>query len=149
MLRPPHGGHLGALSASLSVQDGWGIVYSVPAGQLPADGYDHRLTASLAAAHGKPRYPLRLLGLSLSYQLPGFPVPPPHSPPAALRTASRAEQRAATGRATLTIHALATTGPAAGGTQAPAAPSAALTRWHAAGGPPTWPTRGPTGSSPP
>ena len=133
MLRPPPGGHLGALSASLSVQDGWGIVYSVPAGTLPADGRDHQLTASLAATHGQPRYPLRLLGLSLGYQLPGFPVPPPHAPPPALQAASRDEHRAAAGRATLTIHALAPSGPAAGGSQAPVIPGADLTRWRAVG----------------
>jgi hypothetical protein len=134
VLRPPPGGHLGGLSVNLSVQDGWGIVYSVPAGRLPADGHDHRLTATLASAHGQPRYPLRLLGVSLSYQLPGFPVPPPHSPPAALRAASRAEQRAAAGRATLTIHGLATSGSASGSSPGPAIPGAALARWHATGG---------------
>jgi hypothetical protein len=34
-VQPPRGVHLGTLPVSLSVQDGWGIVYSVPAGRLP------------------------------------------------------------------------------------------------------------------
>ena len=72
------------MSASLSVQDGWGIVYAVPAGRLPADGRYHHLVANLAAA-GQARYPLRLLGLSLSYQMPGFPPPPGPRPAAARR----------------------------------------------------------------
>ena len=87
-VRPPRGVHLGTLPVSLSVQDGWGIVYSVPAGSLPADGRYHRLAADLTgpgqpaagqAAVNRPggrggaRYPLRLLGPSaLSYELPGF-----------------------------------------------------------------------------
>ncbi len=77
---PPRGVRFGALPVSLSVQDGWGIVYSVPAGSLPADGRPHRLVAGLAApgratqGMRQARYPLRLLGLSLSYQLPPFPV---------------------------------------------------------------------------
>src|SRR5215470_7720325 len=105
MLRPPGGQHLGALPVSLSVQDGSGIVYPVPAGTLPADGGYHRLTAGLSAA---PRalYPLRLLALSVGYQLPGFPAPP-YPGRTAMLAARHAEQRAAAARATLAIRSLA------------------------------------------
>ncbi len=84
-------GGLGAGQVSLSVQDGSGTVYTVPAGTLPADGRDHDLAAVLDAAGGA-RYPLRLLGLTVSYQLPGFPAPP-YPSAAARRAALRAEQR--------------------------------------------------------
>ena len=48
-ISPPRGIRFGTLPVSLSVQDGWGIVYSVPAGSLPADGRPHRMVADLAA----------------------------------------------------------------------------------------------------
>ena len=113
-VQPPRGIHLGALPVSLSVQDGWGIVYPVPAGSLPADGRYHLLIAGLtgpgqpsadqpaagqaaagqaaagqAGRRGGARYPLRLLGLSLSYQMPGFPVPPSGPTPATKLTEAR------------------------------------------------------------
>jgi hypothetical protein len=112
------------MSASLSVQDGSGIVYAVPAGNLPADGRYHHLTAGLSA--GQVHYPLRLLGVSLSYQLPGFP---PFSQPGA--TSSRTERREAKARATLAIRALAVSGHASGGFPAPFAQAGTLARWQA------------------
>jgi FtsX-like permease family len=121
MLHPPRGGHLGAMSASLSVQDGSGIVYSVPAGDLPADGRYHHLTAGLSA--GQARYPLRLLGMSLSYQLPGFPPAP--------QPGSRTERREAKARATLAIRALAVSAHTSGGFPEPFAQAGALIRWRA------------------
>src|SRR5262249_59382930 len=85
-VRPPRGVHLGTLLVTLSVQDGWGIVYSVPAGSLPADGRHHRLAADLtgpgqpAAAHasgrGGARHPPRLPRPSLGCPLAGGPAPP-------------------------------------------------------------------------
>jgi len=156
-VRPPRGVHLGTLPVSLSVQDGWGIVYSVPAGSLPADGRYHRLAADLtgpgqpaagqaaagqAGGRGGARYPLRLLGLSLSYQLPGFPVPP--SGPAARTTLTEAGIAAA--RATLDVRDLAVSARPSGGFAAPFAgagqhpgtgPRAGgggLAGWHAAAG---------------
>ncbi len=129
MLRAPRAVRLGALSPSLTVQDGWGIVYSVPAGNLPADGRHHRLAVDLSA-DGQARYPLRLLGLSLSYRLPGFP-PPPYPSQAAMLAAMRAEARTAAGRASLAISALAVSPRATGGFPAPFAGSSALIRWHA------------------
>src|SRR5262249_12379343 len=72
---PPPGARFGALPVSLSVQDGWGIVYSVPAGRLAPDGRPHQLVADLASGQGpgRARYPLRLLGLSFSCKLPPGP----------------------------------------------------------------------------
>jgi hypothetical protein len=129
MLSPPRGVPLGVMSASLSVQDGSGIVYSVPAGNLPADGRYHQLTAGLSA--GQARYPLRLLGVSLSYQLPGFP-PSPQPSNAAQRAANRTERREAKARATLAIRALAVSAHTSGGFPAPFARAGTLTRWEAA-----------------
>ena len=128
MLSPPRGVHLGAMSASLSVQDGSGIVYSVPAGNLPADGRDHQLTAGLTG--GQVRYPLRLLGISLSYQLPGFP-PFPQPSKAAQRAANRTKLREAKARATLAIRALAVSAHTSGGFPAPFAQASTLIRWAA------------------
>ena len=73
MLRPPPGGeHLGALPVSLSVQDGSGIVYAVPAGSLPADGRYHRLIADLSAA---PRGALPAASAGPVGELPAAGVP--------------------------------------------------------------------------
>jgi hypothetical protein len=129
MLRAPRAVRLGALAASLTVQDGWGIVYSVPAGNLPADARFHRLAVDLSAA-GQARYPLRLLALALSYQLPGFP-PPPYPSQAATAAAMHAEARTAASRAQLAIGALAVSPRATGGFPAPFAGASALIRWHA------------------
>ena len=123
MLSPPRGVRLGAMSASLSVQDRSGIVYAVPAGNLPADGRYHHLTAGLSA--GQAHYPLRLLGVSLNYQLPGFP------PLSAAQQTNRTERREAKARATLAIRALAVSGHTSGGFPAPFAGAGTLTRWAA------------------
>ena len=129
--RPGSGsGGLGAGQVSLSVQDGSGTVYPVRAGTLPADGQDHHLTVVLDAAGGA-RYPLRLLGLSVNYQLPGFPAPPYRSL-AAARAARRAGQRQAATHATLAIRGLAVSPRISGGFPAPFAAAGALARWHAA-----------------
>jgi hypothetical protein len=123
---------LGAASVSLSVQDGSGIVYTVPAGNLPADGRVHQLTVGLSAA-GQARYPLRLLAVSVSYQLPGFPAPP-YPSKAAQVAATHIERRTAAARATLVIGGLAVSPRAAGGFPAPFARPSALARWNAAAG---------------
>ena len=123
----PRRASLGTFGVSLSVQDGWGAVYHVPAGQLPADGRYRQLVAGLSA--GRARYPLRLLGVSLSYRLPGF-APGPYPSQAA----RRAERRGAAARATLAIRALAVSARPAGGFGAPFAPHAALLRWRPAAG---------------
>ena len=147
MLTPPREQPLGALPVSLSVQDSWGIVYTVPAGDLPADGRYHHLTAALSATRGA-RYPLRLLALSVSYELPGFP-PPPYPGNAAKLAALRAEHQRAAARAALVIRALAVSTSASGGFPAPFAGPG---RWPAGiprSRPRTSPTRTRTESPPP
>jgi hypothetical protein len=134
---PPRGMRTGALRVSLSVQDGWGIVYSVPAGRLPADGRPHQLVADLAAPgqaaqdRGQARYPLRLLGLSLSYNLPPFPV----SSLGAV-AGKHLQARIAAARATLYVRALAVSPRGSGGFPAPftsaGKPAGTLPGWHAA-----------------
>jgi hypothetical protein len=140
---PPRGARFGAMPVSLSVQDGWGIVYSVPAGRMPADGRPHRLVADLtapgqaagiahaAASTGRARYPLRLLGLSLSYKLPPFPL----SPLGAV-AGKRTQARIAAAGATLEVRALAVSPRTSGGFPAPLTgagkPGGTLPGWHAA-----------------
>jgi hypothetical protein len=131
-LQPPAAVRLSAASVSLSVQDGSGIVYTVPAGNLPADGRDHQLTADLSVA-GQARFPLRLLAVSVNYQLPGFPAPP-YPSKAAQVAATHRERRTAAARATLVIRALAVSSRAAGHFPAPFTRASALVRWHAAAG---------------
>jgi hypothetical protein len=140
---PPRGVRLGAMPVSLSVQDGWGIVYSVPAGRLPPDGRPHQLVADLTApgraagtghtvaGTGQARYPLRLLGLSFSYRLPPVPV-------SALGVVAgkRTQARIAAARATVDVRALAVSPRSSGGFPAPLAgagkPGGTLPGWHAA-----------------
>jgi hypothetical protein len=62
-------GSLGPVSASVTVQDAYGLAYTFPAGSIPADGRPHQLVARLAAAAGAA-YPLRLIGVSLTYSMP-------------------------------------------------------------------------------
>jgi hypothetical protein len=131
-LAPPPGARLGPMSASLSVQDGWGIVYSIPAGRLPADGRYHHLVTDLASA-GQARYPLRLLGLSLSYQLPGLP------PPAALSAGATA---------TLAIRALAVSPHASGGFPAPFARAGPIASMSATAAAPDLALNGAEGTRP-
>jgi FtsX-like permease family len=58
----------GPAAVTASIQDADGVVYLVGAGSLPADGRVHELTAELSPTR-QAAYPLRLLGLSLSYNL--------------------------------------------------------------------------------
>ena len=58
----------GPAALTVSVQDADGIVYWITAGSLPADGRVHALTAELSPDR-QAAYPLRLLGLSFSYNL--------------------------------------------------------------------------------
>ena len=127
----PPGSQVSAASATLSVEDGSGIVYQVPAGTLPADSRDHVLAAALSPAR-RARYPLRLLGISLSYQMPGLPVPP-YLGLAARLAGARAERRAAD-RATVNVRGLAISERASGSFAAPFAGGAAFTRWDATAG---------------
>jgi hypothetical protein len=109
---------LGAASAIVTVQDASGIVYAVPAGELPADGHVHDLTATLSPSH-QAAYPLRLLGVSLTYGLPAF-------------AGKRLERREAAHPAALTITGLAEAPGAAGPFGPPFAAGAALASWQPA-----------------
>jgi hypothetical protein len=100
---------LGRASATVTIQDADGVVYAVPAGALPADGRAHRLVAVLSGPR-QAVYPLRLLGLSLAYQLPPFAA---HGRPAA----------------GLTVSSLATASSAAGPFAPPFAAGSALRAW--------------------
>jgi hypothetical protein len=72
----------GPAAATVSVQDADGIVYLLGAGSLPADGRAHALTVELSPGR-QAAYPLRLLGLSFSYNLPVYqPSSGPFRPPA-------------------------------------------------------------------
>jgi hypothetical protein len=61
---------LGPVSATLTVQDADGVSYAVQTTTIPADGRFHALVAGLSAAAA---YPLRLTGISVSYNMPAYP----------------------------------------------------------------------------
>jgi hypothetical protein len=137
--RPPSGGGaLGPLTVTLSIQDAAGIGYSVSAGRLPVDGRSHKLIGLLAASR-QASYPLRLLGVTLSYTLPAIPAPP-YAPAgasaagvrAATRAAELSARRIAARRATLTVSGLAVS-PGLTGRFGTFAAGSALQAWHPAG----------------
>jgi FtsX-like permease family protein len=110
-LNPGPGPSLGQVRVSVSVLDADGVVYSVPAGTLPADGHAHRLVASLTAT-GRASYPLRLMSITATYTLP----PPP---------AKSGRDAAQTRAAAFTVGGLATS-VARSGAIATKVPAAAL-----------------------
>jgi hypothetical protein len=61
-------------TVSVTVMDGSGEVYQLPAGTLPADGRPHLLTAVIGR-HGQASYPLRLTAITVGYQLPAKAAP--------------------------------------------------------------------------
>jgi hypothetical protein len=65
-------GGLGPVSATMIVQDAYGLAYPVTTGSMPADGHLHELVARLGGSASRPAYPLRLIGLTLSYDVPGY-----------------------------------------------------------------------------
>ena len=67
-------GQLGSISATVTVQDGYGLTYSFPAGTMPADGRPHHLVVQLGPASGIA-YPLHLLSVALQYDVPFAPAP--------------------------------------------------------------------------
>jgi hypothetical protein len=74
---------LGPVSATLTVQDAYGVSYAIPTTAIPADGRSHELVAGLSAAG--TAYPLRLIGISVQYSMPAYPLTP---------VAARADQSA-------------------------------------------------------
>jgi FtsX-like permease family len=61
----------GPAAVTVTVQDTDGVAYLLSAGTLPADGRVHTLAAGLSATR-QAAYPLRLLGLSATYELPPY-----------------------------------------------------------------------------
>ncbi len=91
---PGAGGRaLGPMPALVTVQDASGAAYQLSAGSIPADGKPHELVAQIAPAGGA-RYPLRFLGLSLSYNWPSRGQP---GGPTAVRITGLAESAAPSG----------------------------------------------------
>jgi hypothetical protein len=74
---------LGSVTVMAWVADAGGAIYQIPAaGLLPADGRPHALVVTLAGS-GQASYPLRLLGLTLTYLLPPYDPANPQSAPVA------------------------------------------------------------------
>ncbi|HEY2508783.1 MAG TPA: FtsX-like permease family protein, partial [Streptosporangiaceae bacterium] len=86
---------LGPAQAQVTVQDASGASYVLQAGSLPADGRSHQLVVQLAPPGGA-RYPLRLLGLSVIYNLPLYRQVQEQAP-AVLTIANVADSPAAAG----------------------------------------------------
>lgn len=126
-------GQLGPVAATVIVQDAYGLAYQLPAGTMPADGRRHQLivqlgvpagpaqgsstsssTTSSRSATAGPAYPLRLIGVSLAYNMP--PDPP------ALATV---------GNAVITFSSIAASPAVSGQFDAPFAAGRALAGWRA------------------
>ncbi len=85
---------LGPVSALVTVQDATGATYQLPAGSIAADGRPHEWLAQIAPPGGA-RYPLRFLGLTLTYNWP--PAGNEHGDPATVTITGLAESPAAAG----------------------------------------------------
>jgi hypothetical protein len=103
---------LGSALVMASIQDATGATYQIPlAGTLPFDGRPHSLVFMLS---GQAIYPLRLLGLTLTYVLPPYDPANPASAPAG----------------SLTVDSLAVSATASGPFGRPFATAAALGEWQ-------------------
>ncbi len=118
---------LGSATVTASVQDADGVSYALPGGVLPADGQRHTLVVPLPGPR-RASYPLRLLGLSLTYVLPLYHPARPSAAPTA----------------SLSLFSLAVADTASGPFGRPFRDGAALAAWQAAGSSPYVPT-GPPG----
>jgi len=89
---------VGSATAMAAVQDASGATYQLPAAaSLPADGQSHSLVFTLSGPR-QASYPLRLLGLTLTYVLPLYnPAKPTSAPSAALTIESLAAAETASG----------------------------------------------------
>ncbi|MGO9191775.1 MAG: FtsX-like permease family protein, partial [Streptosporangiaceae bacterium] len=89
---------LGSVNVTALIQDAGGASYEIPAaGSLPADGQPHSLVFMLSGPR-QASYPLRLLGLTLTYVLPPYdPASPTSAPTARLSVASLAVAATASG----------------------------------------------------
>jgi hypothetical protein len=61
------------MAVTVSIQAADGVVYTVAAGSLQVNGHSQDLIAGVPAA-ARASGPLRLLGLAIGYQLPGYPA---------------------------------------------------------------------------
>jgi FtsX-like permease family len=104
-------GIISSMPATVYIQDADGIVYAVPAGEL--SDHQRRLVATLSPGH-RADYPLRLLGVSLTWMLPTRELPPPAT-------------------VTITVSGLAVSPAATGGFRASFVTGAGLGSWQAAG----------------
>jgi ABC-type antimicrobial peptide transport system permease subunit len=118
----PHGSaaevrrELGSATVTAWIQDAGGGTYQVPAaGDLPADGRPHSLVVTLSGSR-QASYPLRLLGLAVTYVLPPYDPADPQSSPTA----------------GLSVGSLAVAGMADGPFGQPFSLGAALTAWQGA-----------------
>ena len=108
---------LGSPAITAWVADAGGAIYQLPAaGLLPADGRTHALVVTLSGP-GQASYPLRLLGLTLTYVLPPYDPANPQSAPVA----------------GLSIESLAVAGTATGPFGQPFSHGAALAAWQGGG----------------
>lgn len=73
-------------SVAVTVEDATGTTYPLTMGALPADGAEHTLDLQLPQAGSGIAYPLRLVGVSLDYQLPMQVVSPASFTVAAIAT---------------------------------------------------------------
>jgi len=74
---------IGSASVTAWVADAGGAIYQIPAaGLLPADGRTHAVVVTLSGP-GQASYPLRLVGLTLTYLLPPYDPANPQSAPVA------------------------------------------------------------------
>ncbi len=74
---------LGSATLTAWVSDSGGAIYQIPAtGLLPADGRTHALVVRLSSSR-QASYPLRMLGLTLTYVLPPYDSANPQSAPVA------------------------------------------------------------------
>ncbi len=105
---------LGPVSVTLTLQDADGVGYSVVTSAMPADGRTHDLVAVLGASAGAA-YPLRLIGASVSYQMPAYP-------PSATAAASDES-------ASLRIDSFSVSSASAGPFEPPFASGASLAAW--------------------
>ena len=109
------GGQLGPVSATVIVQDAYGLTYSLPAGAIPADGRPHDLVVELGPSRGIA-YPLRLLSVALTYNIPFY--------------ATSARVRAADTKAALTFTSVSASDRPTGPFGAPFAAGRELAGWQ-------------------
>ncbi len=118
-LADPSGGAdaaaLGPLSATLTVQDSYGVSYAIQTTAVPADGRSHELVAGLGAVG--TAYPLRLIGISINYSMLAYPL---------TALAARADQQAV-----LQLGGIAVSQSGTGSFSPPFAAGQAIAAWQA------------------